>query len=396
MKPVPSRLTMSTAHDISTQAARIIRFMTKVKGVRMILMMFWFPVAMSSRALPPLLSVKEMTNHPPKVIRTCCLFGAKVKFAGIPLLNKTDIISPDQLGNHTFMGGGTEDNGIIYTRNGGFEDTGHMRDCADWTGYLFSYINEAQAGNLSKVLDLGKEGGEKLLALHLQTELTREKTAELAGAIAYDLSLWHEIATWFGASYVPLVPEGYSSFSPEDLYSNLLGTQLGIKAILSDLPFEEAMDLYTAQILDELGAFGTIAETEAAMRKTESLWWSAQKRLPGKQLLIKRYFDSNEGLRPWLVPGYETTEAPAVLTKPSEQLDAHFSLSIRLNYKFPVKSLQTTAEGRQITQRDFPAMVRWIEQDAMTLANQAEQREKPKRERAEKAQERKADKEKKS
>ncbi|MDP3432015.1 MAG: DUF4056 domain-containing protein [Bacteroidota bacterium] len=51
-------------------------------------------------------------------------------------------------------------------------------------------------------------------------KLTDNDLVNLAGKIAYDLSVWHEIATWFGASTIPFVPERYSSFSVEDVYSN--------------------------------------------------------------------------------------------------------------------------------------------------------------------------------
>lgn len=323
----------------------------------------------AASALPPVLNSKELTSCPPKIIRTCCLFGAEVKFAGIPLLNKTDIVRLDQIGQHAYLGGPTEDNGIIYTRKGGFIDTGHLRDCADWTAYLFAFISNNVGTGEEALLHLGKEGGDKQLILHIGKGITRNNAAALSARIAYDLSLWHEIATWFGASYVPMIPEGYSSFSPEDLYSNLLGTLIGIQAIESDMEYNTAMNYFTLKMLRDLDAVTTAEETLAAMNKTESLWWSAEKRLPGKNVLIQRYFDIETSLVPWLVPQEDMNFVPHKLEKMPVELNELFSFRIDLNYKFPHKNFIPLSGDKSITQRDFPAIVDWIEQDALAIRN---------------------------
>ena len=54
----------------------------------------------------------------------------------------------------------------------------------------------------------------------------RNLTASLAIWAGYQLSLWHEIATWYGWASFEAFPERASAFSPEDLYSNLLGAKL--------------------------------------------------------------------------------------------------------------------------------------------------------------------------
>jgi Protein of unknown function (DUF4056) len=37
---------------------------------------------------------------------------------------------------------------------------------------------------------------------------------------------WHEIAIWYGWANVPMFSERPSAFSPEDMYSNLLGIRI--------------------------------------------------------------------------------------------------------------------------------------------------------------------------
>ena len=65
----------------------------------------------------------------------------------------------------------------------------------------------------------------------LEPELLRQYTRReiatpLRQWLAWQLSVWHEIATWYGWSHVSAFPEIASAFSPEDFYSNLLGIWL--------------------------------------------------------------------------------------------------------------------------------------------------------------------------
>ena len=85
----------------------------------------------------------------------------------------------------------------------GFIDMAHLRDQSDWTAYLYTQILEhKKKGSLSIVL--GREGGEKTLNVSIPSNLNNQDLINLAGKIAYDLSVWHEIATWFGASSIPV------------------------------------------------------------------------------------------------------------------------------------------------------------------------------------------------
>ena len=42
--------------------------------------------------------------------------------------------------------------------------------------------------------------------------------------------MWHELVTWAGRRTVSVFSEGFSAFSPEDLYSDLLGARLAERA----------------------------------------------------------------------------------------------------------------------------------------------------------------------
>lgn len=318
--------------------------------------------AISARA--PELNEKQLSNPPARIIRTCCSFGVDVGIAGIPFVKKTDISSVELIGPHTYLGSKQERNGIIYTKHGGFIDLGHLRDCADWTAFIYSYIQSIKKEPAVSPLSLGIEGGIKQLEIELSPGLSTEDEYQIAAKIAYDLSVWHEIATWFGASYVPLLPERYSSFSPEDLYSNLLGVNLGIQALASPLPYEEAMTELLKCTLEELDASKTVMETYYAMVGVERLWWNNKKSLPSKELLILRYLEnvSDPYLMPWLVPQIETHGAHRIM-KPAAKYSTYYRLNIRLNFKVPVQAIFQGKKDRMIDQNDFEAILVFIKKE---------------------------------
>lgn len=317
-------------------------------------------------AKAPQLTLKDLSTHPPRIIRTCCSFGYDLRIAGIPFVKKTDITSISQLGTHRYMGSSEEGNGNIYTNRGGFIDIGHLRDNADWTAFLYILILSKQTGQNEIKIDLGYEGGAKTLELNIPTEFDSITAYQLAGKIAYDLSLWHEISTWYGTSYIPLIPERYSSFSPEDLYSNLLGITMGIRALKSELPYDEAMTQLISATLDSLEAVSTIEETYLAMEKVENIWWTSKKKLPSKKILMMRYIDVNNDLSPWLVPDEICNPMPIVLPKPDGKLGDMYELKVKLNFKFPMKSWLVCQNGT-ITQNDFDVLIGYILQEVDDL-----------------------------
>ena len=312
-------------------------------------------------AKAPKLTSKELSVAPARIIRTCCGFGVEIGIAGVPFAKKTDITSREIMGTHTYMGGRTEQNGIIYTRRGGFLDMGHLRDCADWTAYLYNLIKASQTDPYYRHIELRNEGGAKSLDLYVPNELNEEQIISLAGKISFDLSMWHEISTWFGASYVPLIPEKFSSFSPEDMYSNLMGVHLGMRAIKNNLDYDSAMTVELSNMLDSLESVDTEDETYNAMLKVNEVWYTNQKKYPNKKVVLKRYIEFGSDLIPWLVPGYESRLQPYILQKPAESLSQYYKLSLKLNFRFPVDSVIPENIDRIITQNDFDKFVRFIQ-----------------------------------
>ncbi|PIF05996.1 MAG: hypothetical protein CSA36_03850 [Draconibacterium sp.] len=324
-------------------------------------LLFFIPFLASANA--PELTYKQIKKPPPKIIRTCCAFGADIGFAGIPFARKNDITEPGLIGSHRYLGSHNENNGIIYTHKGGFLDMGHLRDCADWTAYLYNLILASYDHPELKEIRLGYEGGSKKLILKIPEDFDPKDAIELAAKMAYDISVWHEISTWFGASYIPMVPERYSSFSPEDLYSNLIGTFLATQAIKSSLDYDSAMTLLIAEMLNQLDAVTKWNDTYKAMEKVNKLWYNGNKRFPNKNIIIKRFLDNETALHPWQIPDDENLQEPFILHKPDSSYTNYYELQIKPSFKIPARSIVTKPDGRYITQNDFPVLIKRIQLD---------------------------------
>ncbi len=326
------------------------------------------------QARPLHLDAKGLNSPPPRIIRPCCSFGTEVKMAGIPV-KITNITSVEYIGQHKYLGHKSEKNGIVYTKKGGFIDLGHLRDQADWTAYLYGLILNKKENNYIQQ-KLGYEGGQKLLEIFHAPELDSTDAIFLAGRIAYDLSVWHEIATWFGTSYLPFVPERYSSFSVEDAYSNLLGVYLGMEALKSDLPYEEAMTYLLKNKLIELEVVEGEAETYAAMEEVEGIWWTREKRLPSRKVLLQRFLGMDACLSPWVLKESLSDAGPGMVcirkeTNKGKDLNYFYALNFKLNQKFPFKKMFPERKERKITNIDFPVVMQWvtdeIQQDSFAI-----------------------------
>jgi hypothetical protein len=310
----------------------------------------------------PIFQENKTITKPHRIIRTCCMFGSDVHFFAVPGVGLTEITSLEKIGNHHYLGKSSEENGIIYTRRGGFIDMGHMRDQIDWTAYLYAQLKENKSTGRFSML-IGHEGGKKNLNVEIPSHFTTTDLALLSGKIAYDFSVWHEIATWFGASSIPFVPERYSSFSIEDAYSNLLGATIGIEAVQSDLPYEEAVTKIINRTLKDLEVVPSELETYMAMEAVRDVWWTRDKRLPSAKILIKRQVQVYPCLQPWLVPGWESlNKEVAELKVPDnastgETLNSLYKLEYKLNYNFPVKKLFPDRKDKIIDQNDFPRLL---------------------------------------
>ena len=314
----------------------------------------------------------DLDKIPPRIIRACCFFGYDLKLRGVPFVSIDQVISIDDLGEHYYMGNKREVIGTIYTQKGGFIDMGHVRDQIDWTRYLYATILNSR-GKGEVILRLRNEAGRKTLYLNIPAQLNNNDCILLAGKITYDLSLWHEISTWFGASAIPLIPEKFSSFSVEDVYSNLLGIHIGMKTLHSKLLFNAAATGLIVSTLDSLAVVKTTKETYDAYDAVYDKWYTNKKRVPNTKVMLKRDSDVLTSTRPWIVPNQTATisdpivlEVPLLNTK-GELLTNFYQFTIELNHRFPVKELFPNHQSSRIDQDDFVVLLNRITSDLQIM-----------------------------
>lgn len=306
--------------------------------------------------------IVNLQKTPPRIIRACCAFGYDLKIWGIPFISIDQVISIDDLNDHRYMGNKKEGTGTIYSTKGGFIDIGHLRDQLDWTRYLYILIKNSK-GKGEIILPLRNEAGRKTLYLNIPQQLSDDDCILLAGKITYDLSLWHEISTWFGASTVPFISEKFSSFSVEDVYSNLLGIHIGMKTLRSEQPFNKAATEIIKSTLDSLGVVKTAKETYDAYDAINNIWYTDKKRIPSAKITLKRDLDVLKSSNPWIISNYaKSNNTPIVLDVPilntkGELLTNFYQFTIDLNRKIPVEDIFPDRKSNIINQNDFSILL---------------------------------------
>lgn len=320
--------------------------------------------------------------HAPEGLRPCCAFGYRLKaqVLGIPVpfYRLDNIVQADQLGEHQYndrmfsalislAGLSSERNGIIYTSRGGFIDTAHVRDSADMTFFLFSHIWPTLGQE--KVIDLSPELAQRHIQFFTFPAMPDKPqryllSARLAGYLAFQIAAWHEVAQWYGYESVPGFSEGVSAFSPEDLYSNLLGVRLAMTLILKNhassiKEFNLAMPLILQQALHQLGAVAP-QDTRFHFDMLDGRWWNSHRYLPDKFLVLRRNYLTADDRLPTRVPG--ETAAPLRLSLP-QTVDGFALSSLAELQLWPGKKMQALPAPAHAyyTYRDFPALAQYAQ-----------------------------------
>lgn len=275
-----------------------------------------------------------------------------------------------------------ENNGLIYTCRGGFIDTAHVRDYADWTVFLAATI--ARASVTGAMIELPPEGGQRRMVIRpLPPQLIelyglRRLAVSLAQWVAFQLSVWHEISTAYGAAAIDLYPEYVSAFTPEDLYSNLLGIQIAgglimlAGSVATDRLYEQNMDVWLRTTLQYLQSI-SVAGGKAAAYLVDGVWWDSKARLPDPRLVLRHKLDANDEIVPWLVSqAYSSPEMtrwvdhecggsqrPVVLRRCESLHGIKFSelVALRINVAVPDPFPFPRAGSNEITQEDFPEII---------------------------------------
>ncbi len=247
---------------------------------------------------------------------------------------------PDSLGEHSYQHSLFEKNGIVYTCKAGHLDIAHVRGNADHTRYLIkktrnTLMKKGDGFSFRRTIELSQH---KVKFNYPQywdklSQKQKEKIAEIIAYkvgpyLAYNATLWHEILTWFGVHFMGFEPEFNSSFSWEDIYSNLLGTKLAIEALKDTKhSYNKAMTLAIDRKLKELG----VQPKSIAIKATEQMrgeWFN------GLLLVDTLRKNMDVGLddgfvTPVLVPGICEDAEPELLAAPTIDILSKYGFSMK-------------------------------------------------------------------
>lgn len=261
----------------------------------------------------------------PAHTRPCCVFGAglqvEVGKLPVPGLSLANLRSAGDIGLHRYDGGAhrigspgdvllltPERNGLVYTCRGGFIDTAHVRDYADLAFFLAIAI--ARLSERGGEFALAPQGGTLRVRVRPfpleQVEIhgLRKLVEDTAQWLAFQVSIWHEIATWYGYESFPGFSEKVSAFSPEDLYSNLVGIKIARGLVETgpppdELAYARLVDDWITMVLARLGAV-PVERTARVMETLDGVWWDSSKRVPDWTLVRRRDFQVRT-VEPWTV-----------------------------------------------------------------------------------------------
>lgn len=231
------------------------------------------PMSYASDSVPD--SVIEIIDAP-SGLRPCCAFGinmkSKLSVIPVPFFTVNNIVQIADLSTHHYndgtqgvikslLGKVDEVNGLIYTSRGGIIDTAHVRDTGDNTFYIYKQLQNNLGHENHFVLEA--ELRHRVINLHsapvnLSIKEKIEAEIYLSGLLAFRLAQWHEVAQWFGFTSVAGFKEYPSAYSPEDLYSNMLGAKIAIEVIQNNpnLTLAEYQTEYPIIFLNHLKALG--------------------------------------------------------------------------------------------------------------------------------------------
>ena len=220
-------------------------------------------------------------------------------------------VSVGDLGTHRYVaaGGlpvwvGEESRGTVYTTRGGFLDVAHIRNSIDLTRFAYEHV-----------LDALVEGRTELEMLSAEPDLYRVRldppkrwksdrqrrfaAVHVAGRLAYLMTTWHEVVTWFGYTGV-VVSEQPSAFSYDDAPSHMVGVIAAMRALEKEPDlnrFDEAVTAELAAYLHDLGAVSA-ERVAAAMEKSKADGWAGW--VPERRLIHLGM--AGETMQPILVP----------------------------------------------------------------------------------------------
>jgi hypothetical protein len=251
----------------------------------------------------------------------------------------TNFLDANDLGKHSYYDLLDENNGIVYTCRGGHIDIAHVRIAADYVKYLYDesrkhILNTDRRFTFKSNTEPSRffvrfqyPGFWQAMPEKEKEQMADEISLELSQYLAYTVTTWHEILTWFGYKSVGVFPEFPSAFSWEDNYSNLLGTRLGAEAVQDkQRNFDEAMTVALIKELENLEVQPS-QTSEYASEKMREKWYDGHILIDMKERNMDIGLDDGY-VTPTLVPGICTDATPQSYPVPSFDVLSRYGFTI--------------------------------------------------------------------
>lgn len=281
-------------------------------------------------------------------------------------------ISPDSLGTHKGL---NEVNGMLYTLRGGHIDLAHVRGPADQTRTAyeraFDCIVEGKRSftvspaweRITNRVEFTYPADWMQRPLPERERIAREIALKVAPVVGYNSSLYHEMLTWKGARFFLVEPEYKSSFSWEDIYSNVVGAWIATEALEQGGDFNRTFSQLLSRELDRLEVVPR-AKAEQITQSVEGKWYTAAS-------LMKKNMDSHldEDISPCIVPGYTSAEPIAYPLPDLDGIDrhgieVHYTISAFFLENGVLKKIAGTSEDLRPL-KDFAPIMRHIQREAV-------------------------------
>jgi hypothetical protein len=259
----------------------------------------------------------------------------RIRFGCYPTATLGTFFLGENLGPHGYSFNPWEKNGMAYTCRAGHIDIIHLRIAADWTAYLAARSFRAMMHN-DDHFTFGLAVDRSTNHVHLSyppnwNELPAEERAviaeevamALAPHLAFTMTTWHEILTWFGFKCIGLATEFPSAFSWEDSFSNLLGTIVAVRALEdTERRYDKALAIALNEEMARLG-IQPASVAKRASQQVKGEWFT------GSALFFvdvkRRNFDIglDDGMvTPTLLQGVEPCAGVKSVSYPVPTLDA--------------------------------------------------------------------------
>ena len=160
--------------------------------------------------------------------------------------------------------------------------------------------------------------------------LTEEDIASMAQKIAFERLIWHEVASWHYHAPYRIIPEQSSTFTPEDNYSNFLGTVIGKRVALrmlneqSNLTYSEIAAEEIQKTISYLQPMTSKRQSKLAYdiidankqrklpeaERNNDVWYDSRIVFRDQRYVFKRNLQIGPEMTPWLVPQTKELACP--------------------------------------------------------------------------------------